>query len=81
MRYRSHPIVDIMYLLLTTTDKYVKIRANDKDFWARNSSNPTMDVFYDFVSMSMSGCINIKLNKVLRNSLTMNFMNIPIEIK
>ena len=46
MSYVSHPIVGIMYSLTTPTDIGVIIRANDKVFWARNSSNPTMEESY-----------------------------------
>ena len=45
MRYVLHPIVGIMYRITTPTDIGVIIRANDKVFWARNSSNPTMEEF------------------------------------
>ena len=36
-----------MYRITTPTDIGVIIRANDKVFWARNSSNPIMEEFYE----------------------------------
>ena len=60
MSYVSHPIADIMYRITTPTDIGVIIRANDKVFWARNSSNPTIDESYEFVAMCMYGCIHTK---------------------
>ena len=45
MSYVSHPIADIMYRITTPTDIGVIIRANDKVFWARNSSNPNYGRF------------------------------------
>ena len=45
MRYVSHPIVDMMYHILTSTDIGEIIRANVKVFWARNGSNPIMAGF------------------------------------
>ena len=47
MRYVSHPIADTMQSMKTPTDIGVIIRANDMVFWARNSSNPTMEVAYE----------------------------------
>ena len=82
MRYVSHSIVDIMYHILTSTDICVIIRANDKVFWARNSSNPIMAcLFYELVSMSIYGCIHSKFNEFLRYFLKINVMGISIEIK
>ena len=46
MCYVSHPIANKMYRITTPTDIGVIIRANDKVFWARNSSNPTMEEVY-----------------------------------
>ena len=66
LRYVSHPIVDILYRISTLTDIGAILRANDKVFWARNSSNPTMEDLYEFVPMSMYGCINVKFNIKLR---------------
>ena len=45
MSYVAHPIVDIMSRITTPFYIGVIIRANDKVFWARNSSNPTMEEF------------------------------------
>ena len=53
MSYVSHPIVDIMYRTTTLIAIDVIIRANDKVFWARNSSNPTRKIFMKLVSMRM----------------------------
>ena len=44
-RYVSHPIAVLMYNITTPTDIGVLIRANNKVFWARNRSNPTIDRF------------------------------------
>ena len=79
--YVSHPVVDTMYCTFTATDLGVISRVNDKVFWALNSSNPTMKDFAESVSMSMYGCINMKFNTLLRNTLKINSMSISIEIK
>ena len=47
MSYVSHPIADIMYRITTQTDIGAIFRANDKVFWARNSSNPAMEELYE----------------------------------
>ena len=63
LRYVSHPIVNIMYRISTSTDIGAILRANDKVFWARNSSKSTMKDLYEFVSISMNGCIHVKFNR------------------
>ena len=47
MSYVSHPIADRLYRITTPTGIGVINRANDKVFWARNSSNPTMEDVYE----------------------------------
>ena len=83
MRYVSHPIADIMYRITTPTDIGVIIRANDKVFWARNSSNPTMEasLFLKIVSMRMYGCINTKFKILLRYIFKINCMSTVTENK
>ena len=82
MRYVSHPIADIMYRITTPTDIGVIIRANNKVFWARSSSNPTMDfVCFKIVSMRMYGCIYTKSKIFLEYNFKINFMSIYINIE
>ena len=71
--YVSHPKADIMYCIFTSIDIGVIIRANDKVFWALNSSNPTMEDFYEFVSMSMYGCIYIKVQYIAQEDFEDKF--------
>ena len=66
LRYVSHPIVNIMYRISTSTDIGAILRANDKVFWARNSSKSTMKDVYEFVPINMNGCIHVKFNQKLR---------------
>ena len=83
MRYVPHPIADITYHLTTPTDIGVIIRANDKVFWARNSSNPTMEdlFFFEILSMRMYGCTKYEVKHVCIYNLKINFMSIYIQIK
>ena len=81
MRYLSHPKAYSVYNITTPTDIGVIIRPNDKVFWARNISNPTMEEFYEICAMGMYGCINTKFNLFFRYNLKINFMSISIEIQ
>ena len=64
MRYSAHPIVDVMYRIITSTDSGEIIRENDKVFWARNSRNTTMEVcvFFKIRVYYHVGCIDNKFN-------------------
>ena len=43
MLYTTHPIADIMKINFVTTNLGIKIQVYSRVFWARNTSNPTIE--------------------------------------
>ena len=60
-------------MYFTSIEIGVIIRGNDKVFWALNSSNPTMEDFDEFVSMSMYGCIYIEVQYIAQEDFEHKF--------